>query len=177
MQEIWKDIPGFEGKYQISNCGKVKSLNYCNTDKEKVLVNKVNHRGYEYVCLCKNNQRQYPRIHRLVAENFIENRGNLEQVNHIDGNKKNNVVSNLEWCTQTENIHHAMKNGLLNLNGSDNPKARKVVQLSLSGKVIRYYDTIVQAGKELGIKHKPTGITRVCKGAQKTAYGFKWKYA
>ena len=151
-------------------------MNYNHTGKEKILVKKVNRRGYEYVCFYKMNKQYYPSIHRLVAEAFIPNPEHKEQVNHIDGNKRNNCVSNLEWCTQSENIRHAMKTGLLNITGSNNGSSRKVQQLDLKGNVLRKFDTIVEAGRYVGVKGKPTGITRVCRGKKKTAYGYKWAY-
>lgn len=173
MAEIWKDIKGYEGKYQISNTGFVKSLNFNHTGKEKILKNKVNRRGYCYVTIYQNGKQNYPGIHRLVAETFIPNPNQLEQVNHIDGNKENNNIENLEWCTQTENIRHADKTGLSNHRGT----IKAVEQLDLNGNVINKFDALADAGRFLGIKGKPVGISRVIRGKRKTAYGYKWRYA
>lgn len=122
-EEIWKDIKGFEGKYKISNLGNVKSvyrtINYIFNNKpkvrrifEKTLKKSINKFGYEYVCLSDNCKTQKLKIHRLVAQAFIPNSENKPQVNHIDGNKQNNCVFNLEWCNNSENMKHAVKMGL-----------------------------------------------------------------
>lgn len=172
-EEIWKDIKGYEGKYQISNTGYVKSLDFNHTGKEKILKNKVNYKGYCFVTLYKENKQYYPAIHRLVAEAFIPNSDCLPQVNHIDGNKCNNHVENLEWCTNLENMHHAIKTGLTNCRGN----IRAVEQIDSNGKVINKFGAIADAGRFLGIKGKPNGISRACSGKQKTAYGYRWKYS
>lgn len=124
-EEIWRDIKGYEGKYQVSNFGRVKSL--CRTVRYKnrygkISIAKVNGKtknmtmnsngwregkGYLSVMLYKNNKGRRHNVHRLVAEAFIPNLHNLSQVNHIDGDKTNNRVDNLEWCTQSENMQHA----------------------------------------------------------------------
>jgi hypothetical protein len=116
QNEVWKDVIGYEGLYQISNFGRVKSFpkwmgSYYS--KEKILTPKVDKDGYENVGLCHpNNKRKYLRINRLVASAFIENPNNLPQVNHNDGNKKNNFADNLEWASAQENVQHAWDIGL-----------------------------------------------------------------
>lgn len=107
--EIWKDIPEYEGKYQVSNLGRVKSLQRCGGtrfyNREYILNNYVNKKnGYVYVYLTKNNKSKNIRLHRLVAQAFIPNPNNYKQINHIDGNKENNCVDNLEWCDSSYNI-------------------------------------------------------------------------
>ena len=116
MEEIWKDIKGYEGRYQISNFGRVKSLIY---PKEKIM-NIYNFRrdgekgkGYWRVRLIKNSSYKYFFVHRLVAEAFIPNPNNYATVNHINGDKTDNRAENLEWCTQKENINHAWETGLV----------------------------------------------------------------
>lgn len=112
MKEIWKPLKGYEGYYEISNLGKVKSIKRYKKNKsklqiveEKILSLYTNPKnGYVYVYLCKDGKYKNVRLHRLVAENFIDNKNNYPQVNHIDGDKTNNVVSNLEWCTASYNI-------------------------------------------------------------------------
>lgn len=122
MKEIWKDIQGYEGKYQVSNYGRVKSLIGTNQKpREKILTPGVNPQGYLHVSLCVNRRMKGYRVHRLVAEEFIPNPENKKEVNHIDGDKKNNTVDNLEWVTPKENMRHASINGLLNNKGKNNP--------------------------------------------------------
>jgi hypothetical protein len=114
--EVWKDVVGFEGLYQVSDFGRVKSL--CRTTpykddlihkriiSEKILKMKLMNTFYIEVMLSMNGQRNYKRVHRLVAESFIQNQENKDQINHKDGNKQNNNLSNIEWCTQSENQLH-----------------------------------------------------------------------
>ena len=109
MIEIWRNIKDFEGKYSVSNLGRVKSHNFNNTKQEKILSNKGIRRGYPAISLGKGNNKS---IHRLVAETFIPNDKNKECVNHINGIKTDNRVENLEWVTQLENVKHAMNNKL-----------------------------------------------------------------
>ena len=100
--EKWADILNYKGKYQISNLGRVKALNYRRTKKEKIITLKKS-KGYYQVSLWKNGKRKIFLVHRLVAQTFIPNPDNLPQVNHKDENKLNNCVNNLEWCTQAYN--------------------------------------------------------------------------
>ena len=189
MEEIWKDIKGYEGLYQVSNFGRVKTLpriirNSSNGryyTKEKILKLGKQTTGYLYVCLYKNNTHKTHRIHRLVAEAFIANPENKLQVNHIDGNKTNNHVSNLEWVTRKENMKHAYKIGLTRgykghkhskltkdkwsekRKGSNNPNARKVICITTQ----KIYDCIKDATIEYNLDRHY--ITRCCTGKQRTA--------
>lgn len=121
MGEIYRDIQGYEGHYQISNLGNIKSLKRlikrCNSNKsyfikERILKQSISN-GYYAITLNKNNKQKRFCIHRLVALAFLENPKNKEEVNHKDGNKLNNCVDNLEWCTKSENTLHAYKIGLM----------------------------------------------------------------
>lgn len=112
LQEVWKDIQGYEGKYEVSNKGNVKSINYLNTGVNKNLKLNRTRRGYTYVRLCKNGAAKYCLVHRLVGFHFLENEHNYPQINHIDGIRDNNHVSNLEWCTAKQNQQHAISTGL-----------------------------------------------------------------
>ncbi len=128
MKEIWKDIKGFEGFYQISSLGRIKSLGgWCGTAKrkEKIRSTSLTHDGYVKVRLLYQGQDKTMRVHRLVAEAFIPNPDNKDTVNHIDGNKQNNTISNLEWTNRTEQMLHAYNLGLKNSRvGSDNSNAK-----------------------------------------------------
>ena len=120
IMEIWKDIKGLEGSYQVSNLGRVKSLarvikrsdNTIQTFKERILKVLPDNNGYSRVSLPIKGKQTKVRIHRLVAIAFIENKENKKEVNHIDGIKNNNNVTNLEWCTGSENRKHAWDIGL-----------------------------------------------------------------
>ena len=116
IKEEWKQIDGFE-YYYISNLGRVKSTRRWSGkkfyDREQfITLHKDTNKGYIYASISKNGKNYNLRVHRLVALMFIPNPENKSQVNHIDGNKENNVVTNLEWVTNKENIKHAWKNGL-----------------------------------------------------------------
>lgn len=111
--EVWKDIEGYEGLYQVSNMGRVKSLGATNRVgwhlREKILKQTIEPKGYLKVGLRKNNKIQTVRVHRLVANAFLPNPFNLPQVNHKDENKTNNHVENLEWCTNKYNNNYGSK--------------------------------------------------------------------
>jgi hypothetical protein len=134
--EIWKDIDNYEGLYQISNFGRVKSLaKYWRSGKDSVTLRfhkekilcQQNHSGYLEVKLCNNRSKYYAKVHRLVCQAFLSNPENKPEVNHKDGNPSNNYLSNLEWCTHNENVQHAKKIGLI-LKDVNHPAS----QLSLS---------------------------------------------
>ena len=185
MKEIWKDIKGYKGLYQVSNLGNVRSLRYCNKNevknlKQYELDNKAKKR-YLAVTLSKNNINTKKLVHRLVAETFIPNPCNYLQVNHIDGNKKNNRADNLEWCTQKHNIQEAWRLKLITRDGvhgfannlPDN--RRKVKQYSINGELIKIWESISIASRELNIS--PSTICQCCRGKFKQTAGYIWKYA
>ncbi|ELO82259.1 TPA: endonuclease [Salmonella enterica subsp. enterica serovar Enteritidis] len=116
MNELWRDISGYEGLYQVSSRGAVRSLPRKDAAghhrKGKTLKNNIGTTGYPQVGLCKNGKLITTCVHRLVAESFLPNPASFNFVNHIDGDKTNNIISNLEWCTQQQNIVHAIRTGL-----------------------------------------------------------------
>lgn len=183
--EIWKDIENYEGKYQVSNLGRIKSLerdafNQNGTVnhhiEEKILVPIVNNGGYLYVNLYKNGKMKNMLVHRLVAMAFIPNPENKPQVNHLDEVKTNNVVENLEWCSAQENANYGTRTARVVQNNKypklgDSPIAKSVFCEELN----KTFDCITSAGKELGVNS--VSISQVCKGKRKTAGGFHWRYA
>ena len=125
MKEIWKDIKNYEGRYQVSNFGEIKSLKRKGILKKRILEPCKMTTGYFQVILYKNNKIKAYSISRLVAIHFIENKYNKSDVNHKDGNKANNYANNLEWNTRKENIHHAIDNGLMkSIKGERNYNAK-----------------------------------------------------
>lgn len=179
--EVWKDIEGYEGLYQVSNMGRVKSLprkkhmprngiGCYYTTKERILRHGKATR-YLHVGLEKDGENKVFSIHRLVAKAFIPNPHNKPFVNHIDGNKHNNITINLEWCTQKENIGHAFLNGLSDYSS----KRKKVNQYDLNGDFICSFSGCIGVEKTLGFSHGM--ISMCCRGKCKTAFGYIWKYA
>lgn len=162
-KEIWKDIKGYKGLYQVSNLGRIKSIK-----KEYIFKENKNGNGYRIVTLTKNKIEKSFSVHQLVANHFIPNSNNLPQVNHKDGNKMNNDVDNLEWCTQSDNMKHAYLNKLEIKNG------KKVVQFDLDMNIIKVWDKITNAEKELGISHGK--ICMVCQKKRNKAGGYIWRY-
>jgi len=161
--EVYKNIEGFD-KYQVSNKGNVKNITTNN------ILSKNLKMGYHYVHLTDNNIKgRSKRLHILVAKAFIPNDDpNKKFVNHIDGDKLNNRVLNLEWITPQDNVKHAYDTGLL--------KAfeRKVCQYNLNGTLIKTFKSLKEAHDETNIDDG--SIVKVCKGRQKTAGGYIWKY-
>jgi len=179
MREEWKDIEGYEGFYQVSNLGRVKSVeretysghNYSvrRIEKERILPGYKVKNGYLYQTLLKNGVMKTFKLHRLVAQAFIPNPYNKPQVNHINGDKTNNSVYNLEWVTRKENLRHAYETGL--------SRIRPILQYDLDGNFVMEHSSITSATKSIGKKYH--GNIMMCcqeKGNRKTAYGYIWKY-
>lgn len=189
-EEIWKDIKGYEGLYQISNLGNVKSLKRITTGKkygkhnlkEKILKF-IKSGKYYSVHLCKNGKRQATYVHRLVGIAFLENENNYLDINHKDGDTKNNNVENLEWCNRSYNIKHSYKvlKRTANTKGFIDyiqKRKRKINQYDLQGNFIKEWGCISEAEKFLNQEH--TGkICECCKHkhGRKSAFGYKWEYS
>lgn len=178
-KEIWKDIKGYEGLYQVSNLGRIKSLKQ---KEEKILNIFKDNIGYLSVNLqTKEKVKKRERVHRLVAKTFILNPENKPQVNHKDGNKLNNNVNNLEWCTCKENVNHSWENNLSKPYwkgkfGINHKSSKAIYKIDIiSKKIIKKYDSIEDAKKELNINS--SNISKCCKGKMKTSYGYIWRYA
>lgn len=173
--EIWKDIKGYEGKYQISSLGRVKSLarKFANGKTDIILKTKIE-LGYEKVSFSENNKTKTCRVHRLVAEAFIPIVKDKDHVNHIDGNKSNNKAENLEWCTPKENAAHAIKTGLINYENKTRP-IKGVDKFSLDGKYIESYPSQIEALAKNGLDRNY--ISSVCNGHTKQYGGFMWRHS
>ena len=159
--------------YMVDELGNVFSKR-----RNKILSPKINHDGYLRIQLWNKNECEYVSIHRLIAETFIENNEGKPFVNHIDGNKQNNMVENLEWCTQKENIKHAFDTGL----STHRPHnwcilSKSVDQYTKSGQYIKTFPSTMEVERELGIPHST--VSNVCNNKKHyiTAGGFKWKYS
>ena len=162
--EEWKKIDDYEN-YEISNLGFIRSFNY---GRIKILITDEQKNGYLRIGLWENNKKKKFLIHRLVATAFIPNPENKSQVNHIDGNKKNNRLENLEWNTSSENIIHAYKTGL-----NTGPPKKTVSQYDMNMNFIKEFSSIVEVERELKIYH----ISDVCLGKRKYSKGFIFKYS
>lgn len=184
-EEIWEDVKGYEGIFKISNTGKlIRVKSSVNMPNNNILKGEVTKFGYrQYHMKVKGVSRKL-KAHRLVAEAFIPNPDNLPQVNHIDGDKLNNNVKNLEWCDQTHNNRHALATGLREIDMQQvrnmhktmaRKQQRKVNQLDLDGNFIKQFDSINEAATYFW--GHSSNIRRVCKGKGKTAFGYKWEYA
>lgn len=185
MKEIWKPIDGYEGLYEVSNLGNVRKLRFINnrTNKNKVfeIAPQHNGKGYLKVALYIEGTCKQKLVHRLVAEAFIPRIKGREFVNHIDGNKENNAVSNLEWCTRSENMIHAYRVGLATPSakgkyGKDNAKSIRVDMYDKQGNYLMSFGSLIDAARYVGAS-KSSHICSCCKGKLKSAYGYVWRYA
>ena len=176
MKEIWEDIKGYEGLYQVSNLGRIKSLKYWSNvhnkyyNREIILKQKENRYGYLFVGLYKEHKRKECLIHRLVSEAFIPNLENKKEINHKDGNKKNNCVNNLIWCTRSENMLHAYKTGLRKAIKTAQP----VIQYDMNKNFIKKWNNISEIKKQMNFDY--SSIYQCCNNKRNKAYNYIWKY-
>ena len=167
--EVYKDVVGFEGLYQVSNKGNVKSLiNNKGLKREKIL-NPIIGNGYKRVRLFKDKKNKLYTIHRLVAEAFIPNPNNYPCVNHKDEDRTNNNVDNLEWCTHKYNSNYGTSTQRLR-----ELKSKKTYQYNLEYMLLAVYDSVKQASDATNIDHRY--ISSCCRGSHKTAKGFIFSY-
>ena len=153
--ENWKAVNGYEGLYEVSDKGRVKGLK-----RNRILKNIVDSLGYVRVSLCKENKPKAHKIHRLVAEHFLKP-SEYKVVNHIDGNKENNSVENLEWCNASQNRKHACDTGLA---------AKEEGRLIMCNETKEVYKGVMSAARHIGISH--TMISSILNGGSGTAKGF-----
>lgn len=181
LNEKWKDVKGYEGIYQVSNLGRVKSLdrkvyqkNKSNkfqyvTYKGKILKSQKQRNGYLIIDLHRNNKTKRKLVHILVAETWIPNLNSNKYINHKDSNPQNNRIDNLEWCTQSYNVKYAYKNG-----NKIAPNMKKTNQIK-NGKIINTYISMTDAERKTGIKS--ANISKCCRNIRKHAGGFQWEYS
>lgn len=169
MEEIWKDIKGYEGLYQVSNMGRVRSLT-----RNIILKSKIERNGYERVKLSVNNIPKNYYIHRMVANAFIPNPDNLPQVNHKDENKLNNCVGNLEWCDSKYNINYGTGNKKRQLSNTNGKLSKPVLQYTLEGIFIKEWKSTRDVQRNLGFDH--ANISECCRNIIKSAHDYLWKY-
>lgn len=201
-KEEWKSVVGYEGLYEVSNMGRVRSLprevyvgckiNTCIRAGRVLKQGHAHGRHYKYllVCLCKDHQRSMKRVHRLVAEAFIPNPNNLPMVNHKDENPSNNRVDNLEWCTAKYNSNYGnarermkatrKKNNsnklmlLTRLKNKSSMYPKGVAMIDNDGNVVKNYFSISDAARDIGVH--TNSVSRVCKGIRRDIHGYKFKY-
>lgn len=186
MKCEWKDIAGYEGHYQISNYGNVKSLSRTiknsryqfGSVKDRTLKQAINTNGYSFVSLRLNGKQKSVSIHRLVAIAFLANPDAKEQVNHINGVKSDNRVENLEWVTRSENVLHAYrslkrKSSQQGKVGKESFSAIPISQYDMQGNFVAYFESQKDASIKTGVNAR--SINMCYKRKQKTAGGFVWK--
>lgn len=179
--EVWKPIKGYEGLYEVSNLGRVRSLDRVGFQrhwqggqsrylhKGKVLKPCKRPNGYMCISLKKDGVLKTHSIHRLVALHFIPRIEGKNCINHLDANPKNNNVSNLEWCTQSENIQYAYDHGT-----KTPPHQRIIGQYDMDGNLLKVWNSEAEIERKLHVHQ--ANIYKVCSGKRKTAGGFRWQY-
>lgn len=184
MKEEWRPVVGYEGFYEVSNLGNVRSIAVYSYKYKRVIqrrvptikVQETTHDGYKRVTLCYYGKKKHWMVHRLVALAFIPNQDNLPEVNHRNENTANNYVSNLEWCSRTYNANYGtLPKRIKERMNTSHPTAKAVYQYKMDGTFITAYPSLNEAGRAVGLTGN--AIQKVCKGKNKSAAGFKWCYA
>ena len=181
MEEKWIPVQGYEGMYEVSNLGRVRSLTreviqknrYGQNTKHiyhgRLIAFDSTPSGYKQVDLHMNGKTRRFLVHRLVAIHFLDRPSGKDYINHIDNDVTNNTISNLEWCTQSENIQYAYEKGRKKA-----PHQRKVAQYDIDGNLIHIWESQSEAGRALNIHQ--SNIYKVCRGIRKQAGGYIWTY-
>lgn len=159
--ENWKTINAYPN-YEVSDKGRIRSLNWHMTGEVRVLSPRLNHKGYLQLWLYDSGHRKMFSVHRLVAEAFIPNPHELPQINHKDRNRANNSVDNLEWCDSLYNVTYSQGKGVLQIDVN-------------TGRVLSEFISLSEAARNTGTKVQ--NISNVCHGKKTTAGGFKWRFS
>ena len=164
--EIWKDVAGYGGLYQVSSEGRIKSLKW---NKERILKPSMDKDGYLLVTLCAGGKPKTLKVHRLVCEAFHENLENKSDVNHLNEIKTDNRASNLEWCTRRDNINHGSRNERLG-----KALSKPVCQYMSDGDLVKIWPSVIEAQRQTGFSS--ASISLAANGKSKQAHGYRWEY-
>lgn len=203
MEEVWKDVVGYEGYYMVSNLGRIKSMRFRHIKREKIMLPNLRPDGYMAIGLSKNGVTKTKTVHRLVASAFLENPNNLEMINHKDENRSNNAVSNLEWCSRSynqiysinlhperknvfgDNFKKGIKSSSFVVKGEAHKHFESIIQSTKDGCFVKRYENAAVAGNELGkpswniymaaVRNKNTPKIRK-RHTKCTAYGYVWEF-
>lgn len=179
--EVWKDIPGYEGYYQVSNMGRVKSLdrkikriNGTIQHRKGVILKQCIHKtGYLIAVLCKNRHNKTIRVHRIVAKSFVNNPYNKKEVNHKNENIIDNRVENLEWTTPKENSNYGTRNKRISLANTNGKCSKPVLQYDLDSNLIKEWESMAECRRK---GYSQGNISACCRGERKTHKGYIWKF-
>ena len=175
MTEEWRDIEGYEGAYQVSNLGNVKTLSWHQTGEQRLLKQVTHYKGYKEARLSKNGKMKTFFVHRLVCKAFIPNPNNYSEINHKDENKLNNRADNLEWCDRKYNINYGTAKQRIHNKMVNNPKrSKRVGQYDLEGNLIAMFDSVREVERRLGFCNGD--ISRCCVGKSRHSHGYLWRH-